>query len=112
MLRPFNGVRIDSALRRRAPPGRRRRMRHAAAAARCPSDEVARTALDSALKAWRDGKKPGDLAGTEPRVAILDTAWAHGDRLESYEILGEEPGVAEKRFAVRLSMAKPAGCRK
>ena len=41
-----------------------------------PSDEVARTALESALKAWQGGGKPGTLAGTEPPVEVRDTPWA------------------------------------
>ena len=74
-----------------------------------PSDEVARTALESALKAWQGGGKPGSLAGTEPPVEVHDTPWAQGDKLESFEILKAEPGGVEKRFSVRLAMAKPAG---
>lgn len=74
-----------------------------------PSDEVARTALDAALKTWRDGGMPGAVAGTDPPVQVLDTPWAQGDRLASYEILGEEAGAAavEKQFNVRLVLAKP-----
>ena len=70
---------------------------------------MARTALDAALKAWRDGGKPGTVAGTDPPVQVLDTPWAQGDRLASYEILGEEAGGAavEKQFTVRLVLAKP-----
>ena len=72
-----------------------------------PSDLVARAALEASLKVWRDGGKPGTVAGTDPPVQVLDTPWAQGDRLASYEILGEETGTAEKRFAVRLTLAKP-----
>jgi hypothetical protein len=73
-----------------------------------PSDEVARVALDAALKTWRDGGKPGTVAGTDPPVQVLDTPWAQGDRLASYEILGEQNGAAaEKQFTVRLVLAKP-----
>jgi hypothetical protein len=72
-----------------------------------PADDVARTALESALKTWRDGGKPGTVAGTDPPVQVLDTPWGLGDRLASYEILGEETGTAEKQFAVRLTLSKP-----
>jgi hypothetical protein len=74
-----------------------------------PSDEAGRTAVESALKAWRDGGKPGKLAGTEPPIEVHDTHWAMGERLTSYEILGEDSTAAEKRFSVRLSLSKPAG---
>jgi hypothetical protein len=72
-----------------------------------PSDEVARAALDAALKTWRDGGKPGAVAGMDPPVQVHDTPWARGDRLASYEILGEEAGAAaaEKQFTVRLVLA-------
>lgn len=72
-----------------------------------PSDDVARAALESALQSWREGGKPGTLAGTAPAVQVLDTPWSQGERLESYEVLGKEAGAAEKRFSVRLSFAKP-----
>jgi hypothetical protein len=72
-----------------------------------PPDDMARAALEASLKAWRDGGKPGTVAGTDPPVQVLDTPWAQGDRLASYEILGEETGTAEKQFNVRLTLAKP-----
>jgi hypothetical protein len=75
--------------------------------ASAPPGAVARTALESALKSWQDGGKPGALAGTDPPVQVLDTHWGMGDRLKSYEILGEETGTAEKQFAVRLVLSKP-----
>jgi hypothetical protein len=73
------------------------------------SDEVARTALDLALKAWQGGGKPGPVAGTEPPVVVHDTPWAQGKKLQSFEILPAEPGGTEKRFSVRLSLTNPAG---
>jgi hypothetical protein len=72
-----------------------------------PSEQVARTALEAALNSWCDGGKPGVLPGTEPRVEVHDTPWASGQSLTSFEILREEPGTVDKRFAVRLSLAKP-----
>jgi hypothetical protein len=75
--------------------------------ASAPSDGVARAALEASLKAWRDGGKPGTVAGTDPPVQVLDTPWGQGERLASYEILGEESGSAEKRFDVRLTLSKP-----
>lgn len=74
-----------------------------------PSDESARTALDLALSSWRDGKKPGPIAGTTPPAEIHDSRWSLGDRLASFEILDEEKNGAEMKFNVRLTLAKPAG---
>jgi hypothetical protein len=73
-----------------------------------PSEQAARTALEAALTAWTRGAKPGALAGTSPPVTVHDTPWARGQRLASFEILGEQEGAAaEKQFTVRLSLSKP-----
>ncbi len=74
-----------------------------------PSDEIARTALESALKVWQGGGKPGALAGTNPPVEAHDTPWAQGAKLGSFEITQAESIGAAKRFAVRLTLTKPAG---
>jgi hypothetical protein len=76
-------------------------------AAALPSSNVARIALEGALNTWRDGGKPGTLEGMQPVVQVTDTPWSHGDRLGSYEIIGETTSGAEKRFTVRLSLTKP-----
>jgi hypothetical protein len=75
--------------------------------ASAPTGDVARAALEASLKAWRDGGKPGTVAGMDPPVQVLDTPWGQGERLASYEILGEETGTAEKRFDVRLTLSRP-----
>ena len=74
-----------------------------------PSDDVARTALESALKVWQGGGKPGKLAGTDPLVEVTDTPWAQGKKLESFEISQAETLGAVKRFDVHLTLAKAAG---
>jgi hypothetical protein len=65
--------------------------------------------LESALKAWQGGGKPGKLEGTEPPVQVHDTPWAQGAKLESFEISQAESIGAAKRFDVHLALAKPAG---
>lgn len=72
-----------------------------------PPEALSRTALEGALKAWRDGGKPGTLTGTDPEVQVFDTPWSQGERLGSYEILSEDATNAERRFNVRLSLATP-----
>jgi hypothetical protein len=72
-----------------------------------PSDDVARTALEGALNAWRGGGKPGAIEGTDPVVQVTDTPWSQGDQLGSYEIVKEDTSGAEKKFTVRLSLTKP-----
>jgi hypothetical protein len=73
-----------------------------------PSKEIARSALETALKSWKEGGMPGELPGTgNPKVEVHDTHWSQGDALESFEILGEDEAAGEKRFSVRLSLSKP-----
>jgi hypothetical protein len=72
-----------------------------------PSNDVARTALEGALNAWRSGGKPGAIEGTNPVVQVTDTPWSQGDKLASYEIVKEDTSGAEKKFTVRLSLTKP-----
>ena len=72
-----------------------------------PANEAARGALETALKAWCDGGKPGALPGTSPVIQVNDTPWAQGDHLTSFEILKEEPSAAELKYSVRLTLTKP-----
>lgn len=72
-----------------------------------PPTPDARTALETALNAWRDGAKPGTISGTEPVVQVVDTPWSQGQRLKSFEILGEDRSDSQLKFSVRLALAKP-----
>ena len=105
MLRPWNAARLAilscSALLLFAGGG------CGNGGATLPPDQVARSALEGALKTWRDGGKPGTLTGMEPPVQVHDTPWSQGERLGSFEILREDTSAAEKRFTVRLSLTKP-----
>lgn len=77
-------------------------------AAAVPTNDAARTALDSALAAWTKGAKPGEVPGSEPPIVVHDSLWGRGRQLASFEILKEEEGAAaEKRFLVRLALSKP-----
>ncbi len=74
-----------------------------------PTTAEARTSLEQALTAWRDGKPYGTVAATPP-VNVADTAWQAGQQVESFEI-GEEKddGDGTKQFVVAIKMKKPAG---
>ncbi len=74
-----------------------------------PSEDKARQALEAALNAWRDGKKPGSVEGAPVPVQVVDSEWLHGKRLQSYEIVGEEPNEGPRVFSVRLTLQRPAG---
>jgi hypothetical protein len=74
-----------------------------------PSEDKARQALEAALNAWRDGKKPGPVEGAPVPVQVVDSEWLFGRKLQSYEILGEESNDGPRVFSVRLTLQKPAG---
>lgn len=44
---------------------------------------VARAALEKAMQAWVDGKKPADL---KPEITVGDSVWNSGKTLVSFEI--------------------------
>jgi hypothetical protein len=73
-----------------------------------PKADRARTALEASLNAWREGKKPGDIAGTDPPVQAVDNDWTNGRKLASFEVLREQPSENDKRFVVKLTYASPA----
>ena len=68
-------------------------------------DEVAQQAVESALRAWQEGKSPGILEGTKPPVQVVDGQWQSGQKLKNFEILGEEETEGAPRwFAVKLML--------
>jgi hypothetical protein len=74
-----------------------------------PTSDEAKTSLELALSAWRDGKPYGSIEATPP-VQVADSAWQAGQQVESFEI-GEEQddGDGTKQFVVALKMKKPPG---
>ena len=73
-----------------------------------PTVDRARTALEASLNAWRSGKKPGLVEGTNPPVQVADNDWSLGRKLSAFEILREQPSESDKRFVVKLTYAAPA----
>ncbi len=71
-----------------------------------PTTALARTSLESALSAWRDGKPYGPIETTPP-VQVGDVAWESGQQLESFTIGDEiDEGDGTKQFVVTLKMKK------
>jgi hypothetical protein len=69
-----------------------------------PTETEARSSLEAALSAWRDGKAFGEVEA-KPPVRPVDSAWQSGEKLESFEIgkQGErENGI--KEFTVKIAM--------
>jgi hypothetical protein len=72
-----------------------------------PAADRARTALEASLNAWREGKKPGTIEGTDPPVQAVDNEWTNGRKLADFQILSEEASESDKRFVVKLTYATP-----
>jgi hypothetical protein len=69
-----------------------------------PTANEARTSLETALTAWRDGKPYGPIETTPP-VHIVNSQWQAGQQIESFQIGDEEdPGDGTKQFVVKLTM--------
>ena len=74
-----------------------------------PPSSSARQALETALTQWREGQaKPSQFTFEKVKVEVLDQNWADGQKLQSFEILGEEPNMAggPRIFTVKLKTAK------
>jgi hypothetical protein len=72
-----------------------------------PSGELCRQALSAALDAWKSGEPPGRIEGT-PAIQVGDTLRRPGQKVASYEILGETAGDQGRQFAVRIVFTNPA----
>lgn len=78
------------------------------AALQPPDPDLSRTALTTALDAWKSGRRAaGALLGDDPAVGVVDTLQAERPLLD-YEILGALGTLPEARpFAVRLELDDP-----
>ena len=70
-----------------------------------PAAETARSSLQAALDAWKQGLKPGKITTVTPAVQVVDSVWQEGQKLGSYEILSDEAGDGPRWFSVRLKLA-------
>ena len=74
-----------------------------------PTSGEARSSLEAALTAWRDGKAFGEVPA-KPPVHMVDSAWQAGQQIESFEIGDEEDGGdGTKQFPVKLTMKNAKG---
>ncbi len=64
-----------------------------------PTADEARTSLEAALTAWRDGKPYGPIE-TKPPVHMVDSVWQGGQQIESFQI-GDEEDARRRDQAVR-----------
>lgn len=71
-----------------------------------PSFEVTEEAVRRGLDAWKAGLPPGELPG-KPMVHVTDAGRKAGQKLESYQILGETRGTTGRTIAVNLQLTNP-----
>jgi hypothetical protein len=73
-----------------------------------PPAATAHKALETALTQWRDGQaKPAQFALDKLKVEVVDQNWTDGQKLQSFEIGGEEPNTSGPRvFSVKLKTEK------
>jgi hypothetical protein len=70
-----------------------------------PPQEAARTALSTALDAWKAGKAPDQVGATKPAINAQDVQWSGGKKLTAYEIVGPATGDDQnQRFTVKLTL--------
>jgi hypothetical protein len=71
-----------------------------------PTQDEARSALEAALTAWRDGRPFGSIAATPP-VGVADSLWQGGQAIEAFQIGAEQADEGgTKRFPVKLTMTR------
>ena len=71
-----------------------------------PATDNARKALTAALNHWEAGNSRGRSPARRRSVEVVDTKWKAGQKLKSYEILGESARAGPRTFKVRLTLAK------
>jgi hypothetical protein len=69
-----------------------------------PAAKDARSALDTALKAWQSGQTFGAISEAKPVINLFDARWKAGKKLDEFEILDEIPASEQKQFKVRLKL--------
>jgi hypothetical protein len=72
-----------------------------------PPVETARSALATALGAWKDGRPSGRIDARPAAIQFVDSARKPDQRLASFEILGEVPDDHYRCFKVRLVLEQP-----
>ena len=72
-------------------------------------DDTVQKSLTAALTAWKEGKPAGEIKGANPPIQVVDSKWQNGDKLESFEILGEEDGPEGPSRVFSVKLTAPGG---
>ncbi len=72
-----------------------------------PPAATARSALTTALTAWKGGRPSGRIEARPTAIQFVDLTLKPNQRLTGFEILGEVPDDHYRRFKVRLFLSNP-----
>lgn len=74
-----------------------------------PSAATAKSSIEAALEAWREGLAPGPISNQTPAVHVVDTVRSPGQKLRDYQVLSEtRASGAGRLYVVRLTLDNPA----
>lgn len=68
------------------------------------SSESARSSLETALNAWKNGDPHGTIESGDTEIDVFDARWRDGQQLESFEIVEELPADPHQTFKVTMRM--------
>lgn len=71
------------------------------------NEEEARTALTTALDAWKAGRSAADMRNETPEVVVGDSDWKQGRKLVAYEVGNGTFDGKNLRVPVTLTVAQP-----
>ena len=69
-----------------------------------PSEDIAKEALNAALKAWQDGQAHGTVKTYAVPVDTFDARWQEGKTLEKFEVVRKETLDNHKAFIVKMKL--------
>jgi hypothetical protein len=69
-----------------------------------PPIESAEEALETVLRAWKEGQPYKAIDDVEPTVQPVESRWQHGQKLQDYEILKQLDVKDSKQFQVRIKL--------
>jgi hypothetical protein len=71
---------------------------------------TAKSALETALEAWKQGSSTRDLAEKTPPIVVADEDWQANAKLIDFQLMpGEETTGVSIRWPVRLTLSSGAG---
>jgi hypothetical protein len=73
-----------------------------------PAADRARTALEKALTAWKNGEPCGKIQADSPTIQVVDHVWQSGRKLAAFEVVKAEDKPGPRWFSVKLTLVGAA----